>query len=523
MSESAERRPANSLKANVVANLAGNGWVAVLQLVCLPVYVHLLGVEAYGLIGFFAALQTLVRVLDFGLGHTINREMARYSVQGDAFVGEARDFLRTFAVTYGVVGLVIGISLAGLAPLLGTRFIAAKSLTGGTIAESIALMAIVIALQWPSSAYIGALLGMQRHWIVNWIKVVFSTLGNVGAIGFLWFFSPSITLFFLVQAAVSAAALIVTAAYAWRAVATVERGHRARFRFALLRRHWRFAAGVTGLTITGLIMTQADKWILVSLVDLESFGYYSLAATVAASLYLVVTPLFNAFFPRFSALTQSGHEDELARQYHVTSQLMACLLFPLGLVLMLFAPEVLLLWTRSSDVAERAATVVTLLAIGNVINGVMHLPYSLQLAAGWTSLGLRINIALLFVFVPLVYYCISRYGLAGAGIAWVTVCVLYLASGVPLTHRRLLTEEQARWWVRDILAPLICVTAVLAPARVVLGLTGGRMAFLFELISLTALATVLAIISCGNLRGWALAELRARVDRSRKYRVPSGG
>src|SRR4051812_34654993 len=98
MTESVDRQRPNSLKANVVANLAGNTWVALLQLVCLPVYLHLLGVEAYGLIGFFAAVQTLARVLDFGLGHTVNREMARYSVQKPDVAAEARDFLRTFAV-----------------------------------------------------------------------------------------------------------------------------------------------------------------------------------------------------------------------------------------------------------------------------------------------------------------------------------------------------------------------------------------------------------------------------------------
>jgi len=134
MTESVNRRPPSSLKANVAANLAGNAWIALLQVVCLPIYVHILGVEAYGLIGFFAAVQTLVRVLDFGLGHTLNREMARYSVQQSDLAAEARDFLRTFAVIYGVVGVGIGVVLAALAPVLASEFITARSLPATTIA-----------------------------------------------------------------------------------------------------------------------------------------------------------------------------------------------------------------------------------------------------------------------------------------------------------------------------------------------------------------------------------------------------
>ncbi len=40
---------------NVLANLAGRSCTAVLSLLFVPVYLRLLGVEAYGLVGLFAA------------------------------------------------------------------------------------------------------------------------------------------------------------------------------------------------------------------------------------------------------------------------------------------------------------------------------------------------------------------------------------------------------------------------------------------------------------------------------------
>jgi hypothetical protein len=64
------------LTRNVFANLIGGVWVAVLTLAIAPIQVHLLGVEAYGVIGFISTLQVVVGVLDLGLSSTLTREIA---------------------------------------------------------------------------------------------------------------------------------------------------------------------------------------------------------------------------------------------------------------------------------------------------------------------------------------------------------------------------------------------------------------------------------------------------------------
>ena len=67
------------LKRNLVANYAGQAWSAVMGLAFIPVYIHYLGVEAYGLIGLFAVLQAWLALLDMGLTPTLAREMGRYT------------------------------------------------------------------------------------------------------------------------------------------------------------------------------------------------------------------------------------------------------------------------------------------------------------------------------------------------------------------------------------------------------------------------------------------------------------
>src|ERR1700733_16084280 len=103
-------RSPSGLKLELVASFAGTGWSGVVQLACIPAYIKLMGIESYGLIGFYLVLQAALQVLDLGLSPTMNREMARYSVLPDK-ADEARDLVRTLEVGYWSIGIIIAIGL----------------------------------------------------------------------------------------------------------------------------------------------------------------------------------------------------------------------------------------------------------------------------------------------------------------------------------------------------------------------------------------------------------------------------
>lgn len=501
-----------SLKANLIANFAGQGWVAVLQLAFVPIYIRLLGIEGYGLIGFFVMVQTLLRVLDFGLGHTVNREMARYSVAPES-AAEARDFLRSAEVVYWIIGILVGAIMSVMAPQIGGGVINAKTLSGDTISETIVLMGLVVAFQWPMSAYMGGLQGLQKQVTLNTIKVVSATIASVGGALLLWLVSRDIKLFFWWQLLVTILGLAASRWLVWRVLPPATR--RARFEWHLLQRNWRFAAGISGITLTALVLTQADKWILVNLVDLENFGYYTLAVTFASAVYLLVTPIFNAVYPRYAALASLNDEAGLVRQYHLGAQLMTCLLAPVGLLLALFAPEIISIWTRSGSMAQNAATAASLLVLGNTLNGFMNLPYALQLAHGWTGLAVRINLVLVAVFLPLLFYLTNAYSISGAASAWTVISMLYLVLGVPLTHRRLLKNEQSKWWLQDTIVPLLIVLAVTIPARFMFSPGWNSLTLLAALALTLGVCWVLTVASCHDLR-------KAAFEYARHWKARSG-
>src|SRR5260370_18467245 len=107
----------SSFKLDFLANFAGMGWSALVQVACIPFYIKFLGVAGYGLIGFYLMFQAMLQVLDLGISPTVNREMARYSVQPEK-VPEACDLVRTLEAGYCLIGSIIALLTLAFAPLI---------------------------------------------------------------------------------------------------------------------------------------------------------------------------------------------------------------------------------------------------------------------------------------------------------------------------------------------------------------------------------------------------------------------
>ena len=54
----------STLKQNVIANLLGRGWSALMALAFVPFYLRYIGVEGYALVGFSLTLFAIASLLD---------------------------------------------------------------------------------------------------------------------------------------------------------------------------------------------------------------------------------------------------------------------------------------------------------------------------------------------------------------------------------------------------------------------------------------------------------------------------
>jgi len=438
------------LGRNLLAGLTSSIWSAVVGLAVVPFYLKYLGIEAYGLIGFFVTTQALLSLLDMGMAPTINREVARCSASGK--LQDAGKLLHTLAVVYWSMAGVIALFILALAPLIAEYWLQSKRLSPQTISHAVMLMGLVVACRWPIGLYQGALIGAQRLTVSSAINMAMVTIGSLGAVAVLAFVSPTIEAFFIWQACVG---LVYAITIRWSAWRIIGKFNQIKFDVDKLKNVWRFTAGMSGIGLTALVFTQLDKVMLSKMLGLEEFGHYMLATVVVSGLYVLIAPVYNVVYPRFSALVATGDTEKLIDLYRLGTRMLATVIFPIAMVLAVFAEGLVLVWTGNPSIASRVAPVIALLAIGSALHGVMYFPYALQLAYGMTRLPLTINIILLILMIPMIIFLALTFGAVGGAIAWLVLHVLYVMLGTWMTHRHLLKGVGAKWLLQDVGIPLL--------------------------------------------------------------------
>jgi O-antigen/teichoic acid export membrane protein len=464
-----------------------------------PLYVRLLGIESYGLIGLYSVLQSGLALLDAGMKPALGREMSRY-VGGAHSTESIRTLLRTVEiVSVGIAAaVVVGVWIAS--GWLASGWVQPETLSIEQLTKTFSIMGLVIALRFVESVYISSIVGLQRQVLENVVGSVLNTIRSVGAIAVLLWVSRTIEAYFVWQALTSVISVAVYAIAVYRALPGTR--ERARFSTSALREIWRFAAGMLAVSFLTLVLTQIDKVLLSRFLSLEMFGYYAFASAIAGTLYKFVAPIATTFYPRFVELRTRNLDGALAHTYHMSSQLISVVLGSAAIVMIVFADNILLVWTRDPALTASVSPLLQVLAAGTLLNGLMWTPYHMQLAYGWTSLTVGVNVAAVTLIVPALLWIVPRYGALGAAFAWLALNAAYVIFQAHLMHRRILIGEKWRWYGHDLLLPLSAIAAAVAVANTFASVRSGT---LHEIV-------VLLVASATALFSGALASRTVRTE-----------
>lgn len=444
-----------SLGNNLLAGLLNSIWSAIITLLSVPLYLKLLGAESYGLIGFFITTQALLTILDLGLSSTINREVARNNAVKNK--EKSADLLQMLAIIYWAIAAVIGISMLILSPWIAHSWLQSKNIDLKTLSTAVSLIGLVLACRWPIALYQGALLGAQKQVLQSSINIIMVTMSNLGAILVLMFLSKTIQAYFIWQAVVGMIYVLTIRFFALKEV-----GKPDHFKFDILRLKsiWRFSAGMSGIALAGLALTQLDKVMLSKMLPLEAFGNYMLATLLVSGLYLLITPFYNLIYPRFSYLAIRNDEVNLYHLYSHGSRLLAAMLFSTASLLVVYSYDIVNIWTGDPNLALKVSPLVSILAMGSALHGVMYFPFALLLAYGKTNLALKINGLLLLLLAPLIYILTLKYGALGAALSWLVLHIIYVLFGTFMTHQALLKGIGTQWLLKDVGTPLLISIAL---------------------------------------------------------------
>lgn len=502
-----------SFGKNIIASYASQIYSALAGIVMLPIYIRYLGVESYGLVGFFTLVQILwFSLLDVGLTPTILRETARFRGGESSPLG-LRLLLRSLE------GIFLAIAITGTTlMMMGSAYIAsgwlnAEKLPLIEVQHSIVLMAAIVGTRFISCLYRGVINGFESLVWLNGFNVVVATFRFVLVIPFFIYVGTSSTDFFSYQLAVAVGELLVLSCKTYTLLPRIEDGQHVSWQWNPVRSVLKTSLSFAFAGVTWTLITQTDKLVLSKLLTLEEYAYFILAVTVASGVMIVSTPISYALIPRLTTLSAEGDEAGLYSLYSNATQIMGMIAVPAALVLAFFSEQVLWAWTGDIDIAREAGPILSLYALGNVVLALAAFPYYLQFAKGDLKLHLIGCTLYIVLFVPVLIWATINYGAIGAGYSWLAINTMSFVFLAPKVHRRFAKGLHLQWLLRDV-GPTICLTlggAILAQYLVNWPKERVSVAISLSVVSLALL--IVSSIGTAWLRENVLSKWRARLSR----------
>lgn len=484
------------IRTALAASIAARGWAALAGLLAVPVYANLLGLEAYGVVGFFASVQVVITFLDFGLPATLTRELAgRNSAEKpDVFT---RDLILTFEVAYIGVTILVGVVAAVVVMLLAEHWLYDYKKAEGIFFESLVLASLALACQWPNNLYSAGLIGLHKQAKLAVSSSIMVTLKVAMTLGALWL-RPTLETFFLIQIATGLMQSIVTR---WQLMHFFNFSNlRPVLRWPALKANRGFIGGMTAIAGTAIAVTQIDRAILSHMLPLTDFAVYVIAGTIATGIHVLINPMCTVVSPRLTNLMMCGDKKEAFALLYRSSQILAVMVVPLVTTICTFPAQALWVWTGSSELASQASLLLVWLCLGSLLNGLIEIPVLLLIAQGRVKIVLLINLLAIMLHVPFTWWAVTRFGSLGAAMAWAFINAGFVVF-IPCVLRYVFSEMNLwRWYFSAVLIPFLISGLILFVIDSIHYAVESRVVTLMQLFIYWLLITIVVAIAMPSTR-----------------------
>lgn len=422
--------PSRLLRSVVARNAASNfitlGWLSVLSMLAIPVYIRLLGVAEWGLVAACASLQLVSNFVDAGFSQIVPRWVAREAHNREAL----RSYMALFRKMYLGLGLLVFTGLQLGAGYLAQSWFQVSPDRAGALELAIRIVAFQMLFQFVNNLHIGLWHGMQKQVLANLSVGGFGTLKHAATMAVL-FIGPAQAWLYATTFAIVALVEVLTNAWLVRrmlGVPLLPGGSHD----VTMKPFLREVSVLSGGILVGLTVSQLDRLILSRSVSLEDFGVYTVVATLALAFLQLQAPLTRAYFP---LLVQDIHTTGRVSALHMRRLIAGTLFFSTlpTLLASLFAAPLLGMWLHNPRFVELGQHPMQLLLLAVAANTVYGCVYQLMVAAGRSDLVLKFNLAALAVAGLVIAATVANgqpYGLLLGGFIWLSTTLTQLALGL---------------------------------------------------------------------------------------------
>ena len=445
------------INRNIVANIFGRFWGVISIYIFIPLYIDVLGVKVYGVIGFYAVLEGLLIFADTGLTATLKRELAK----GDESTESRKYKYKILRSIESVYFLIVFIIIGGV--FFGSNFIVnswlnIQDLDIESTKQGIQIMGAALGLNFLSALYQGGILGLERQVESNIFHVLWGIIKNGGAVLAVLFIDKTLSIFFLWQLGIN---LIYVVSLRFFVIKSLKQRSIFLWSFIndikLLKDVWKYAFGMLLIAIIAALNSQFDKLVLSKLLSISELGIYTVAYSLAMIPIALSGPISNAIFPRFVKYFESNDNLKLEKTFTNSFKIVLLIAGTTATTLCFYSEFIINIWTQDKDIASSAYIPASLLLLGQMLLSFQIIPFNLALANGNTKINVRIGVIGLFFLMPLVFFMTKFHGMFGAALSWLIYSFVITPIYIILILKKTTTITISSWFLLHFLKPLLII------------------------------------------------------------------
>lgn len=401
--------------ANVAWNIAGLAAPLVFAVAAIPILLHAVGEEKFGIFMLAWGVVGFSSLMDLGIGRATTHELSKR--QGGETTGTPHQIFVTAERMAWASGLVGTLGIVLLLQLGAYRLLNYSPDLGGDIIRSGWIVALTMPLHVVSAMYRGVNEAYGQYRGISAVRI---------ALGVANFLFPAIVSYFTTNLTAIVATLLISrllALVAFRILAVrqiapdgANEEKSGRFRRETARNLLSFGLWNTVSSVLSPLMLQSDRFIIGSVLTVAAVSAYAVPYEVATKLLIIPGAVTTVLFPSITAGLVRDRGEALSTYWRWFS-LTVGLMVIVSVAFLLAAPWLLSLWLGSA-LPEGSVMVARIIAVGLIPYTIGSLMVSLVHANRRPDVTAKSHLVQAPVYLILSYWAIQTYGVTGAAAAW---------------------------------------------------------------------------------------------------------
>lgn len=397
-----------SVKRHTLYNLLGSLAPAVVSVISVPAYLHLIGDARYGVLAIIWLFLGYFGLFDPGITRAALFHIARLNL--DSNKKERESVFVTALLVNLAFGIAGGLVLYLVArPLFMVTFKMPETMRAEVMA-SLAWFAASVPISIVTAVLGGALQARECFGLFNAISAGNALASQLVPLAVAYFHGPDLK--WLIPAI-----LITRMAGAIPSVLALAKflpfGVGGKFKPSMVKTLFTYGGWITVTNLISPLLNSMDRMLIGSVLNAESVAFYTVSFNLVSRVSVIPGALSTSVFPK---LSRGSKEDSAKLAEHAVIGLSA-VMTPLIICAVAATPLLMRVWV-GRDFARHAAPVAIILLVGMWFNGLAFIPSEHLQAVERPDLPAKFHLIELAPFLGILWAGLHFFGLQGAAWAW---------------------------------------------------------------------------------------------------------